>query len=132
MSYICALCGLRPKVGNLSCKECIGLWEKRPMPGFFRHYKGGVYFVHGLAVRDASEVYDVVYSSVQSSAERENGMTFRTRTIADFVAEVRTNPNGKDGPCAWHHLSHPDEKCTCWNMRLRFTRMEFGEIVVPR
>lgn len=54
--------------------------------GFYHHWRGGIYFVHGTAINDADGVELVVYESVQGCAEDPQRM--RTRTVADFTEEV--------------------------------------------
>jgi len=84
--------------------------------GFYRHYKGGIYWVHGLceshATDGAPSVLSVSYESTQSA---EDGIT-RTRPVAEFeeIIDYRTgNPPTEDTP---HSCRMP-----------RFERVPVGE-----
>lgn len=57
--------------------------------GFYLHYKGGVYFVHGVADMERDEALAeglVVYESVE--ATEETPATMRAMTLSEFTGEV--------------------------------------------
>jgi len=59
--------------------------------GFYRHWKGGVYFIHGVAVHgSAAGVADgaiefIVYESIQSADDDR----MRIRSAGEFFENVR-------------------------------------------
>jgi hypothetical protein len=62
-------------------------------PGIYRHYKGGVYNVIGLAIREESKedwITEVVYEPLSpgSLLEKIDGVTYWTRMLEDFNSDV--------------------------------------------
>ena len=55
---------------------------ERPRPGIYKHYKGGLYEVHGIAVHSETEEELVVYRSLYGTYR------LNVRPLALFIDEV--------------------------------------------
>ena len=88
VNLTCPLCGSALDVVGILCTNPRCGWSAggglRVTRGFYRHYKGGIYYVHGVSRNDDTGEQLVIYASVQGNADD----VLRHRTLTEFTEDV--------------------------------------------
>lgn len=88
----CPLCGsIIGTAGRCTGERCT--FDSNVTRGFYRHWKGALYYVHGVSRNDGTGELVVVYASVQGN---DDGL-LRHRSASEFVEVFEHVPAGTSG-----------------------------------